>query len=95
MRPERIVFQPPFFNQYLGLPQGIEDLNDPFSDDILLIKVAAPDADQEYVEKEVIQKTITAVEIKPKVSFHEPSEIFDPALELKATRIVDLRPKIE
>jgi phenylacetate-coenzyme A ligase PaaK-like adenylate-forming protein len=71
------------------------DLNDPFSDDILLIKVAAPDADKEYVEKEVIQKTITAVEIKPKVSFHEPSEIFDPALELKATRIVDLRPKIE
>ena len=26
MRPERIVFQPPFFNQHLGLLQGIEDL---------------------------------------------------------------------
>ena len=31
MRPERIVFQPPFFNQYLDLPQSIEDLcNNPF-----------------------------------------------------------------
>jgi hypothetical protein len=26
VRPERIVFQPPFFNQHLGLLQGIEDL---------------------------------------------------------------------
>jgi hypothetical protein len=27
VRPERFVSQPPFFNQYLGLPQGIKDLS--------------------------------------------------------------------
>jgi hypothetical protein len=27
VRPERIVFHPPFFDQYLGLFQGIEDLS--------------------------------------------------------------------
>jgi hypothetical protein len=43
--------------------------------------------------KGVIEAARQAVEMRPDVIFVAPSEIFDPTATLKATRVVDMRPK--
>jgi len=70
-----------------------EDDKDPYSMDKLLIKIGTPDRDEKEVEREVIEAARQAVEMRPDVIFVPPSEIFDPTAALKATRVVDLRPK--
>ncbi|MCI0481264.1 MAG: hypothetical protein L0213_06730, partial [Candidatus Dadabacteria bacterium] len=70
-----------------------EDEKDPYSMDKLLIKVGKPDRDEKEVEREVIEAARQAVEMRPDVIFVAHSEIFDPMAALKATRVVDLRPK--
>jgi phenylacetate-CoA ligase len=70
-----------------------EDEKDPHSMDKLQIKIGTPDRDQKEVEREVIEAARQAVEMRPDVIFVPPSEIFDPTATLKATRVVDLRPK--
>ncbi len=70
-----------------------EDDKDPYSMDKLLIKIGTPDHDEKEVEREVIEAARQAVEMRPDVIFVPPSEIFDPTAALKATRVLDLRPK--
>lgn len=73
-----------------------KDTEDPFSPDELLIKIAPLEqSNKEEIEKEVYDKIVNAMEMRPKVQFVELSEIFDPKTALKATRIVDMRPKVE
>lgn len=70
-----------------------EDLDDPYSMDKLQIKVGHPDRDEKEVEKEVIEAARKAVEMRPEVVFVPQSDIFDPISTLKATRVLDMRPK--
>lgn len=71
-----------------------EKADDPYSMDMLLLKVGAdPGADKTRLEKDLVERIQRAVELRPKVQFVENlSEIFNPGETLKATRIVDQRP---
>jgi len=70
-----------------------KNLNDPYSLDELVIKVAVTDRDKNEVAKDIRDRILLAAEMTPKVEFVSPEEIYDPSKTLKATRVVDLRPK--
>jgi phenylacetate-CoA ligase len=71
-----------------------KDTEDPYSPDELVIRVGTlPDRSEEDIENELQQRIQRAVEMRARIEFAELSEIFDPDRSLKATRIVDLRPK--
>ncbi|MBU4240184.1 MAG: hypothetical protein KKE43_01630 [Actinobacteria bacterium] len=71
-----------------------KDASDPYSSDELIIKVGrSGDRPEEDIASELQQRIQRAVEMRAKIEFVEMSEIFDPNVALKATRIVDLRPK--
>ena len=70
-----------------------KDLNDPYSLDELLIKVAVSDRDKEEVARDIRDRILLSAEMTPKIEFNEAKEIYDPSVTLKATRVVDLRPK--
>jgi phenylacetate-CoA ligase len=71
-----------------------EKADDPYSMDLLLLKVGADEgADKGKLEMELKDKVKKAVELTPKVEFVPYTEIFNPGQTLKATRIVDQRPK--
>jgi phenylacetate-CoA ligase len=70
-----------------------KDPADPYSGDELIIKVGAlPSRTHEEIEAELQERMRRAVEMSAKIAFVELSEIFDPAVTLKAMRIVDMRP---
>ena len=70
--------------------------DDPSSPDLLHVRVAAQEVEQERVRTELTD-AVTAVASTPlSIEFvGSRSEIFDPDQDLKATRVVDLRPKGE
>lgn len=70
-----------------------KDLKDPYSPDELIIRVAAKERAKANLERDIIDKVLLAAEMRPRVEFVELSDIFDPAKSLKATRVVDMRPK--
>ncbi len=69
-----------------------EDLNDPYSLDRLLIKVAVSERNPDLVAKEIRERILITAEMTPKVEIAKPEEIYDPTKTLKATRVIDLRP---
>ena len=70
-----------------------KDLSDPYSGDELIIKVGRSGGrPEEDIAAELEQRAQGAVEMRARIEFVEMSEIFDPGVALKATRIVDLRP---
>ena len=71
-----------------------EKADDPYSMDLLILKVGADEGvDRGKLEAELKDKVKRAVELTPKVAFVPFTEIFNPGQTLKATRIVDQRPK--
>jgi phenylacetate-CoA ligase len=71
-----------------------KDLADPYSADELIVKVAPMEGfDKVQMEKDVVTKLITAVEMRAKVEFVPMEEIYDPTVALKAYRVMDMRPK--
>jgi len=70
-----------------------KDLDDPYSLDELVVKVAVSGRDEAEVAKEIQERILLAAEMTPKVEFTTSEEIYDPAKSLKATRVVDLRPQ--
>ncbi len=71
-----------------------KDLNDPYSPDELLVKIAPEeDFDRENLEREIQTKLISAVEMRPNVEFVPMQDIYDPTVALKAYRVIDMRPK--
>ncbi len=71
-----------------------KDPADPYSSDELVIRVGKlPDRSKKDIEDELQQRIQRAVEMRARIEFVELSEIFDPNESLKATRVVDLRPK--
>ena len=69
------------------------DPADPYSPDELVIRVGKlPDRSEKDIEDELQQRLQSAVETRGRIEFAELSEIFDPDVSFKATRLVDLRP---
>ena len=68
-----------------------QDANDPFSMDEMIVRVASPRADRETLAQSVIDAAQSAVRVRPRVEFTAAAEIYDPARDSKATRIVDRR----
>ena len=73
-----------------------KDLEDPFSLDELVVKVA-PDKgfDTRKMANDIQTKLVTAVEMRPTVEFVPMEEIYDPDVALKAYRVIDMRPRDE
>ena len=71
-----------------------KDPDDPYSADELIVKVGSlpsrPDAE---IAEELQRRIQKAVEMRARIEFVDPQEIFDPNQTLKALRLVDLRPK--
>jgi phenylacetate-coenzyme A ligase PaaK-like adenylate-forming protein len=77
----------------------LEDLTDPYSQEVVRLRLGLePSVDRSSWEssglEELKQRLLMAVEMRPKVEILDDlSEIYDPAREFKARRIIDERPK--
>src|SRR6266496_4295522 len=72
----------------------IEDQNDPYSPEKLLIRVATQPGEQDRIRTQLVTKVTEAAEMRPAIEFvNNMSEIFDPNTTLKSARVVDWRPK--
>jgi phenylacetate-coenzyme A ligase PaaK-like adenylate-forming protein len=68
-----------------------QDPSDPFSMDEMVVRVATARADLEAFATAVIGVAQRAVGVRPVVEFAGASEIYDPARQAKAERLVDRR----
>ncbi|GIW09041.1 MAG: phenylacetate--CoA ligase [Dehalococcoidia bacterium] len=71
------------------------DPADPFSLDELLLRLAAPPEQQEAVAAAVSARTLALIHLRPRVEFVPRDVLFDPAVNVKAQRILDRRPPTE
>jgi hypothetical protein len=59
-----------------------------------VVKVAPAEGfDNAQIEKDVVAKLVTAVEMRARLEFVPMEEIYDPVVALKAYRVLDMRPK--
>jgi phenylacetate-coenzyme A ligase PaaK-like adenylate-forming protein len=67
--------------------------DDPSSPDLLQVRVAAQEAEQERVRMELTKALTVVASVSPSIEFvSSRNEIFDPGQQPKATRVVDRRP---
>ncbi len=95
------LINPDFIKEAIATVEGIEEyqivftkeqLDDPYSGDKLLVRVASQPNEQERIKTQLIAKVAEAAEMRPTIEFVGMSDIFDPAKTLKSTRVVDVRP---
>ena len=95
------LINPDVIKEAIATVDGIEEYqivftkeqpDDPYSQDKLLIRVAASADEQARIKTQLIVKVTEAAEMRSSIEFVGMSEIFDPAKTLKSTRVVDLRP---
>ena len=67
------------------------DPADPFSADELLVRIACAPADQHVVGIAVAERVREAVRLQPRIEFAPRLDIYNPAVQTKAARFVDLR----
>ena len=67
------------------------DPADPFSMDEMIVRVASPRTDREALTQAVINAAQDAVRVRPRVEFAVATDLYDPARDAKATRLVDRR----
>ena len=70
---------------------GRQDPADPFSMDEMVVRVATPRPDREAFAAAIVQAAAEAVGVRPRVEFAAAREIYDPARQPKAVRLVDRR----
>ena len=70
---------------------GRQDPTDPFSMDEMVIRVATQRSDREAIADTIVHAAGTAVGVRPRVEFATARDIYDPALQPKAVRLVDMR----
>ncbi len=68
-----------------------QDLNDPFSMDEMIVRVASPRPDRDALTAAVTNAAQRAAKVRPQVEFANASDIYDPTEEAKASRLVDRR----
>jgi len=68
-----------------------QDPGDAMSMDEMLIRVATGRADRDTLARAVVDASRHGVGVRPRVEFASPGEIYDPAQQVKATRLIDRR----
>ena len=68
-----------------------QDAADPFSMDELVVRVATTRADRHALATQLVTAAQTAVRVRPRVEFTTADDIYDPAKQTKAERLVDRR----
>lgn len=95
-----MLINPSVLLESLGAVPGIDefqvvlahqDPNDPYSMDEMIVRVASPRPDRDALESAVSEATQRATKVRPRVEFANASDIYDPAKEAKASRLVDRR----
>ncbi len=84
----------------LGGVRGVEEFQvvirrendaDPYSMDEMVVRVACAPGLRAAVEEQIIEKSVAAVQVRPRIEHVAAKEIYDPGRETKATRFVDRR----
>ncbi len=84
----------------LGGVQGVEEFQvvirrendaDPYSMDEMVVRVACALELRSTVEKQLIENSVAATQVRPRIEFVDARDIYDPGRETKATRFVDAR----
>jgi len=68
-----------------------QDASDPFSMDELIVRVASQRTDREALTQSLVNAVQGTVRVRPRVEFAPAADIYDPARDSKATRLVDRR----
>ena len=68
-----------------------QDANDPFSMDEMVVRVASPRTDRDALAQAVVDAAQGAVRVRPRVEFTRSTDIYDPARDAKAARLIDRR----
>ena len=68
-----------------------QDEGDAFSMDEMIVRIASARVDRDILASEVTEAARTAARIRPRIEFVEAADIYDPAKESKAKRLVDRR----
>ena len=68
-----------------------QDESDAFSMDEMIVRIASARLDRDLLVTEVTKAAQTAARIRPRIEFVEATDIYDPAKESKAKRLVDRR----
>ncbi len=67
------------------------DASDPFSMDEMIVRVASPRADRAALTQALIDAAQGAVRVRPRIELTAAGDIYDPARDAKATRLIDRR----
>jgi phenylacetate-coenzyme A ligase PaaK-like adenylate-forming protein len=95
-----MLINPAVLLESLGAVPGIDefqvvlarqDASDPYSMDEMIVRVASPRTDRDAVVSAVIEAAQRAARVRPRIEFATASDIYDPALQAKASRLVDRR----
>ena len=95
------LINPDILKEAIATVDGIEEyqivftkerIDDPYSADTLIVRVASQPDEQERIRTQLTAKVAEAAEMRPEIAFTGMSDIFDPAKTLKSTRIMDMRP---
>ncbi|HSG91935.1 MAG TPA: AMP-binding protein [Pseudomonadales bacterium] len=95
-----MLINPSVLLQSLGAVPGIDefqvvlarqDASDPFSRDDMIVRVASPRTDRDALLSAVTEAAQRATRVRPRVEFVAATEIYDPAKDAKASRLVDRR----
>ncbi|MDY6796454.1 MAG: AMP-binding protein [Actinomycetota bacterium] len=68
-----------------------ENPEDPYSPDMLILRMSVAGRQRQDLESEVVDKVRDVTGITPKIEFVQSPEIYDPSRILKATRFLDQR----
>ena len=68
-----------------------QDPNDPYSMDEMIVRVASPRTDRDDLMSAVMEAAQRAARVRPRIEFATASDIYDPAKQAKAARLVDRR----
>jgi phenylacetate-CoA ligase len=95
-----MLINPSVLLESLGAVPGIDefqvvlahqDPNDPYSMDEMIVRVASPRSDRDDLVSAVSEAAQRAAKVRPRIEFASASDIYDPAKEAKASRLVDRR----
>ena len=95
-----MLINPAVLLESLGAVPGIDefqvvlvrqDASDPYSMDEMIVRVASPRTDRDALMSAVIEAAQRAARVRPRIEFATASDIYDPALQAKASRLVDRR----
>ena len=68
-----------------------QNAGDPFSMDEMIVRVSSARGDRDALASALVTAAQGAVQVRPRVEYAQSREIYDPATQTKAVRLVDKR----